>query len=95
MIVFDRLLVGGLRFVLEKIAAAVDAELNDERRLHEALLDAQLRLEQGELDRAEFAAIERTIFERLREIRRARGDEAEPVEAGRIAEVEVSVADDR
>ena len=50
MIVLDRMLVGGIKFVLGKVAAAVDAELNDDSRLREELLAAQMRLELGEID---------------------------------------------
>jgi len=69
MIVLDSLLVGGIRFVLDKIASAVDAEMNDERSLREELLAAQMRLELGEMDEEEFVALERGILARLREIR--------------------------
>ena len=65
----DSLLVGGLRIVLDKIAAAVDAELNDDTALREQLLASQMRLELGELTDAEFQAIQNDILARLREIR--------------------------
>jgi hypothetical protein len=67
--ILDTLFVGGLRFVLDKIATAVDTELNDETALREQLLAAQMRLELGEIDAGEFAGIERGILARLREIR--------------------------
>jgi hypothetical protein len=74
MIVFDSLLVGGVRFVLDKVANAVDAEMNDDASLREMLLDAQMRLELGELSQAEFEAIEGDVMARLREVRdRQRG----------------------
>jgi Gas vesicle protein G len=69
MIIVDSLLVGGIRFVLDKVASAVDAEMNDERSLREELLTAQMRLELGEMDEEEFVALEREILARLREIR--------------------------
>jgi hypothetical protein len=68
MFILDSLLTGGLRFVLEKIALVADRELHDPARWHEALLEAQLQLESGEIDEAEFAARERGILERLREL---------------------------
>ena len=58
MIVLDRLLIGGIRFVLDKVVSAVDAELNDEQRIREDLLAAQMRHELGEIDENELAAIE-------------------------------------
>lgn len=73
MIILDTLLIGGLRFVLDKVAAAVDTELNDETALREQLLAAQMRLELGEIGEPEFEALERDVFARLREIRERRG----------------------
>jgi hypothetical protein len=70
--ILDSVLIGGLRFVFDKIAAAVDAELNDDTSLREHLLAAQMRLELGEVTEAEFAAIEADVLDRLREIRERR-----------------------
>lgn len=67
MIILDRLLLGGLKFVLARIAEAVDAELNDPERLRESLLAAQMQLELGELTPEEFARIERELLARRRE----------------------------
>ncbi|HXG04232.1 MAG TPA: gas vesicle protein GvpG [Candidatus Binatia bacterium] len=72
MILLDTLLWGGLRFVLRRIAEAVDAELDDEDRLREALLAARMRLELGEITEADFSALERELLARLR-ARRAAG----------------------
>ena len=64
MIVVDSLLLGGLRFVLDKVATAVDAELNDEGRLREELLALQMRYELGEVGDEEYAATERDLLAR-------------------------------
>ena len=69
MFILDSLLVGGLRFVLDKVALAVDQESNDEGAIRETLLDAQMRLELGELSEKEFSAIERDLLKRLRDAR--------------------------
>ena len=83
MLIVDRMLVGGIKFVLGKLVAAVDAELNDDSHLREELLAAQMRLELGELSEEEFAALERDVLARLREIRdRQRG--GEPVSPGEL-----------
>ena len=77
MFVIDSLLIGGLRFVLDKVAAAVDTELNDDTALREQLLAAQMRLELGELSQEEFDDLEGDILARLRDIREQRqGDGA-------------------
>ena len=72
MFIIDSLLIGGLRFVLDKVAAAVDTELNDDTALREQLLAAQLRLELGEIEPEEFDRLESDILARLREIRERR-----------------------
>ncbi len=69
MLIIDTLLIGGIRFVLDKVAAAVETELNDDTALREQLLAAQMRLELGELNNEEFAQLETDILARLREIR--------------------------
>lgn len=69
MFILDTMLIGGLRFVFDKIAAAVDTELNDDTALREQLLAAQMRLELGELSQAEFDALEAEMLARLRDIR--------------------------
>jgi hypothetical protein len=77
VIILDTLLVGGIKFVLGKIAAAVEAELNDDEHLREELLAAQMRLELGEITEAEFAETERELLDAIRSIRdrRERADE--------------------
>jgi hypothetical protein len=72
MFLLDSLLIGGIRFVLDKVAARVDTELNDDTALREQLLAAQMRLELGEIEPADFAALEAEILARLREIRERR-----------------------
>ena len=85
MLIIDSLLIGGLRFVLDKIASAVDSELNDENRLREELLAAQMRLELGEITDAEFEAIEAALVARIRDIRaQQRGGEAAIIVPGEM-----------
>ena len=93
MILIDSLLVGGLRFVFDKLAQAVDAELHDDARLREELLAAQMRLELGEITEEEFAEAEADLLRRIREVR-ARGT-ASPAEGPvRLASVEATFAGD-
>ena len=63
MLIVDCLLIGGIRFVLDKVAAAVETEMNDDSVLREQLLAAQMRVELGEM---------------TQEIRRARGRHPRP-----------------
>ena len=69
MLILDTLLVGSIKFVLGKVAAAVEAELNDDTSLREELLAAQMRVELGEMSPEDFAEFESAILARLREIR--------------------------
>jgi len=69
MFILDSILIGGLRFVFDKIAAAVDTELNDDTHLRDQLLAAQMRVELGEMSEDEFEVFEADILARLREIR--------------------------
>jgi hypothetical protein len=76
LLIVDKMIIGGVKFVLGKVAAAVEAELNDDSHLREELLAAQMRLELGELSAEEFAEFERDILLRLREIRERKLGEA-------------------
>jgi hypothetical protein len=67
--ILDSLLIGGLRFVLDKVAAVADGELNDDHKLRELLLAMQMRLDLGEITQADFDEIEADILARLRDIR--------------------------
>jgi hypothetical protein len=94
MFLIDSLLIDGLKFVLDKLVQVVDAELNDDTVLRERLLDAQMKLELGELSLEEFGDIEHDVFARLRELR---GGQTAPISMtsgdGSVS-VEASVADD-
>ena len=92
MIILDTLFIGGIKFVLRRIAEAVDAQMNDVEALREELLAAQMRLELGEMSAEEFAEVERDLLARLREIRER--ETAEASGAVQITGIDVSVADD-
>jgi hypothetical protein len=77
MLLIDSLLISGVKFVLDKIVAAVDTEMNDDTVLRERLLDAQMRVELGEMSQADFDELEADILVRIREIKeRQRGGES-------------------
>ena len=91
MIILDTLLVGGIKFVLGKLIAAVDAEMNDDSAYREELLAAQMKLELGEITDEEFAAIERQLLDAIREIRERRtGAQEDPGEL-KITGIEASM----
>jgi hypothetical protein len=70
--ILDTLLIGSLRFVLDKVVAAAEAEMQDDSALREQLLEAQMRLELGEMSAGQFAVIEQDLLARLREIKSGR-----------------------
>ena len=72
MFILDSLLIGSLRFVLDKVVAAAEAEMQDDTALREQLLEAQMRLELGEITDKEYARAERDILARIREIKKRR-----------------------
>ena len=69
MFILDTLLIGSLRFVLDKVVAAAEAEMNDDTALREQLLEAQMRLELGEISEEEFGGIERDVLARIRDLK--------------------------
>jgi hypothetical protein len=92
VILIDNLLIGGVRFVLDKLVQAVDAELSDDTLLREELLAAQMRLELGEIGEDQFLEIERDLLARIREVRERNRQPAPPPGQMRIAGVEASFA---
>jgi hypothetical protein len=69
MFILDSLLIGSLRFVLDKVIAAAETEMQDDSALRDRLLEAQMRLELGEITDQEFAEIERDVLAAIREIK--------------------------
>lgn len=95
MFLLDSLLINGIRFVLDKVATIADQEVNDPERQRERLLEAQLKLESGEIDEGEFAEIETDVFARIREIKaRTQPQDAIVDDEHRIVSVDITVDDD-
>ena len=95
MFFLDSLLVNGISFVLDKVATIADKELNDPEHQRERLLEAQMKLEAGEMTDEEFEAIEKDVFERIREIKAGADNQQAVVDdEHRVAGVEITVDDD-
>jgi hypothetical protein len=92
VLIVDSLIIGGVRFVLNKLIEAVDAEMYDESALREELLAAQMKLELGEIDEDEFARIEEVVLAGMRDVaarkKAAAGEPEEPRPEGRRFTVE-------
>jgi hypothetical protein len=61
--------VAGVRFCLDQVLAAAEAELGDDGPVKEALLLLQLQLEEGEISEADYVRQEAELLARLREVR--------------------------
>ena len=72
MFILDTLLIGSLRFVLDKVVQAAEAEAQDDSALRDQLLEAQMRLELGEITEEEFVEIERDVIAAIRAIKGGR-----------------------
>ena len=95
MFLLDSLLIGGIRYVLDKVATVADQEINDPERQRERLLEAQLQLENGDITEDQFAAIESDVFDRIREIK-GRNQPAGTIvdDEHRVSGIEISVDDE-
>ena len=69
MLIVDSLIIGGVKFVLTRLAEAVEAEMYDESALREELLAAQMKLELGEITEEDFEQIEAEVFRNMREVK--------------------------
>jgi hypothetical protein len=94
LFILDSLLIGSLRFVLDKVATAAEAELHDDTALRERLLEAQMQLELGEISEDEFVAIERDVLARIREMKGDRPSLSVVSDDVRVTGVEATVADE-
>src|SRR5688572_21182862 len=72
MFFLDSWMISGIRWTLDTVLTAAEAEMNDDTALREQLLEAELRREMGEISEADFASIEADLLRRIREIRERR-----------------------
>jgi hypothetical protein len=93
--ILDSLLIGSLRFVLDKVVAAAESELQDDSALRDRLLEAQMRLELGEISDREFAEIERDVLAAIREIKARRPDPISMSPGDKITGVEIQTFDEK
>jgi hypothetical protein len=92
VILIDSLIIGGVRFVLDKVVQAVDKELSDDTVLREELLAAQMRRELGEITVEVFGRSVVDLLARIRDIRERNRAPAPPPGEMRIAGVEATFA---
>ena len=103
MFLLDSLMISGLKWVMNTVVTAAEAEMNDDTALREQLLDAEMRREMGEISDQEFDDLEADILARIREIKERREGGTGPLSMGAQAietdgdshfQVEASVSGD-
>jgi hypothetical protein len=68
--------VSGLRFCIQQLVDMAEQEMLDDAPVREALLLLTLRLEEGDIDDAEYAAQEAELLRQLRAIRASKEQRA-------------------
>src|SRR5439155_27321236 len=82
MFLLDSLMINGISWALKTVVTAAEAEMNDDTALREQLLAAEMQREMGEITDADFAAIERDLLARIREIKERREGGSGPLALG-------------
>src|SRR5688572_33338096 len=82
MFLLDSLMISGLKWVMNTVVTAAEAEMNDDTALREQLLNAEMRREMGEISDEEFEEIEADLLARIREIRQRREGGTGPLTVG-------------
>jgi hypothetical protein len=93
MFILDSLLINGIKFALDKVLQVAEQELENPEALQQRLLEAQMQLEEGEIDEAQFAEIEADVFARIRELKGTEGSGG-IADASAFDEIEVEIKED-
>lgn len=72
MFLLDSLMISGIRWALETVVTAAEAEMNDDSALRDRLLEAEMQREMGEISNDEFAEIEADLLHAIRQIKERR-----------------------
>ena len=75
-------MISGISWALRTVVTAAEAEMNDDTALREALLEAEMRREMGEISDDEFADVEADLLARIREIKERREGGSGPIAFG-------------
>ena len=90
MFLLDSLMISGISWALRTVVSAAEAEMNDDSALREALLEAEMRREMGEISEDEFVEVEADILARIREIKERREGGSGPLAFGAGEPMETS-----
>src|SRR5215212_9654448 len=104
MFLLDSLMISGIKWALETVVTAAEAEMNDDSALRDRLLEAEMQREMGEISDDEFVEIEADLLQAIREIKERRDGGAgafafggsQPMETGQDShfEIEAEVSGD-
>ena len=103
MFLLDSLMISGIKWALQTVVTAAEAEMNDDSALRDRLLEAEMQREMGEISDEEFTRIEADLLQAIREIKERRdggsgalGFGAQPIEtdAGTRFQIEAEVSGD-
>jgi hypothetical protein len=83
-------MISGLKWVMNTVVTAAEAEMNDDTALREQLLEAEMRREMGEITDKEFAELEADLLTRIREIKERREGGSGPLAMGGARAIETS-----
>jgi hypothetical protein len=90
MFILDSLMISGISWALRTVVSAAEAEMNDDSALREALLEAEMRREMGEISDDDFREIEADLLVRIREIKERREGGSGPLALGAAEPLEAS-----
>lgn len=80
MFLLDSAVVSGLRWTLETLATAAQAERDDDSGLRAELIEVEMRAEAGEITPEERARLEADLVARIHEIKQRRGEASGPID---------------
>ena len=72
MFLLDSLMISGIKWALQTVVTAAEAEMNDDSALRDRLLEAEMQREMGEISDEEFVRIEADLLRAIREIKERR-----------------------
>jgi len=97
MFLLDSAMLSGLRWTLKTLAAAAQADRDDDSGLRAALLDIEMRADAGEITQEERTQLEGELLAGIHEIKQRRAQSSGPIDfaaADGCVEVDANVTGD-
>src|SRR5262245_37525848 len=93
MFILDSLMISGIRWALNTVVTAAEAEMNDDTALREQLLEAEMRREMGEISEDDYRQLEADLLTRIRDIKERREGGSGPLAFGAASSLDTSSGD--